>query len=138
MCLCLYANEYAGILGYTEDEVVSTDMIGDINSSIFDAKAGISLNDNFVKLVAWYDNEWGVRKWRNQFREYMLTFNSTPAVSSTSLPTLPRLMETHKFPTLLDQEQHSFWKGSEMYRWHICHVDRADEKNFSLISIPFF
>jgi len=51
--------EYKGILGYTEDEVVSTDMIGDINSSIFDAKAGISLNDNFVKLVAWYDNEWG-------------------------------------------------------------------------------
>jgi Glyceraldehyde 3-phosphate dehydrogenase, C-terminal domain len=38
---------------------VSTDMIGDTNSSIFDAKAGISLNNNFVKLVAWYDNEWG-------------------------------------------------------------------------------
>jgi len=48
-----------GILAYTEDEVVSTDLIGDAHSSIFDAKAGISLNDNFVKLVAWYDNEWG-------------------------------------------------------------------------------
>jgi len=48
-----------GILAYTEDEVVSTDMIGNPNSSIFDAKAGISLNNNFVKLVAWYDNEWG-------------------------------------------------------------------------------
>jgi len=48
-------------LAYTEDEIVSTDMIGNINSSIFDAKAGISLNDNFVKLVAWYDNEFGVR-----------------------------------------------------------------------------
>ena len=52
-------NEMKGILGYTEDEVVSTDFIGDQRSSIFDAKAGISLNDNFVKLVAWYDNEYG-------------------------------------------------------------------------------
>ncbi|KAI9158478.1 glyceraldehyde-3-phosphate dehydrogenase [Paramyrothecium foliicola] len=48
-----------GILAYTEDEVVSSDMIGNTASSIFDAKAGISLNDNFVKLVSWYDNEWG-------------------------------------------------------------------------------
>lgn len=48
-----------GILGYTEDEVVSTDFLGDARTSIFDAKAGISLNDNFVKIVSWYDNEWG-------------------------------------------------------------------------------
>lgn len=48
-----------GILAYTEDEIVSTDMNGNPNSSIFDAKAGISLNDKFVKVVAWYDNEWG-------------------------------------------------------------------------------
>jgi glyceraldehyde 3-phosphate dehydrogenase len=46
-------------MSYTEDDVVSTDFVGDTHSSIFDAKAGISLNDNFVKLVAWYDNEWG-------------------------------------------------------------------------------
>lgn len=46
-------------IGYTEDDVVSTDFIGDTRSSIFDAKAGIALNDNFVKLVAWYDNEYG-------------------------------------------------------------------------------
>jgi glyceraldehyde 3-phosphate dehydrogenase len=48
-----------GILGYTEDDLVSTDLNGDNRSSIFDAKAGISLNKNFVKLVSWYDNEWG-------------------------------------------------------------------------------
>lgn len=51
--------ELKGILGYTEDEVVSSDFIGDTRTSIFDAKAGISLNDNFVKVVSWYDNEWG-------------------------------------------------------------------------------
>jgi len=48
-----------GILGYTEDEVVSEDFKGDSRTSIFDAKAGIALNDNFVKVVSWYDNEWG-------------------------------------------------------------------------------
>jgi len=48
-----------GIMGYTHDEVVSSDFIGDSHSSIFDAKAGISLNPNFVKLISWYDNEWG-------------------------------------------------------------------------------
>jgi len=48
-----------GIMSYTSDDVVSTDFVGDTHSCIFDAKAGISLNDNFVKLVAWYDNEWG-------------------------------------------------------------------------------
>ncbi len=48
-----------GILGYTEDDVVSTDFVGEYCTSVFDAKAGIALNDNFVKLVAWYDNEWG-------------------------------------------------------------------------------
>ena len=52
-------NELKGILAYTEDDVVSSDFIHDPHTSIFDAKAGIALNDNFVKLVAWYDNEWG-------------------------------------------------------------------------------
>jgi len=48
-----------GILGYTDEEVVSSDFIGDTHSSIFDAKAGIQLNEGFVKLVSWYDNEFG-------------------------------------------------------------------------------
>ncbi|MBQ6425520.1 MAG: type I glyceraldehyde-3-phosphate dehydrogenase [Clostridia bacterium] len=52
-------NELKGILGYTEDPVVSSDFIHDPRTSIFDAKAGIALTDTFVKVVAWYDNEWG-------------------------------------------------------------------------------
>ena len=51
--------ELKGILGYTEDPVVSSDFIGDPHTSIFDAKAGIALTDTFVKVVSWYDNEWG-------------------------------------------------------------------------------
>ena len=51
--------ELKGILGYTEDDVVSTDFVTDPRTSIFDAGAGIGLNDNFVKVVSWYDNEWG-------------------------------------------------------------------------------
>ena len=51
--------ELKGILDYTEDMVVSSDFIGDAHTSIFDAKAGIALTDTFVKVVAWYDNEWG-------------------------------------------------------------------------------
>jgi len=51
--------ELKGILGYTEDEVVSEDFKGDARTSIFDAKAGIALSNNFVKVVSWYDNEWG-------------------------------------------------------------------------------
>jgi glyceraldehyde 3-phosphate dehydrogenase len=53
------AGPLKGILAYTEDEVVSTDFLGNNHSSIFDAKAGISLNPTFVKLISWYDNEWG-------------------------------------------------------------------------------
>jgi glyceraldehyde 3-phosphate dehydrogenase len=48
-----------GILGYTEEDVVSQDFVGDARTSIFDAKAGIALNNNFMKVVSWYDNEWG-------------------------------------------------------------------------------
>lgn len=64
--LCAFDREESegklkGILGYTEDDVVSTDFVGDNRSSIFDAKAGIALSKNFVKVVSWYDNEWGYR-----------------------------------------------------------------------------
>mgnify|MGYP000855436388 FL=1 len=52
-------NEMKGILGWTDEDLVSKDFEGDERSSIFDIKAGIALNDNFVKLVSWYDNEWG-------------------------------------------------------------------------------
>ncbi len=52
-------NELSGVLGYTEDAVVSNDFVGEYCTSVFDAEAGIALNDNFVKLLSWYDNEWG-------------------------------------------------------------------------------
>ncbi len=52
-------NELKGILGYTDEDVVSSDFLGDSRTSIFDAKAGIALTDTFVKVVSWYDNEWG-------------------------------------------------------------------------------
>ncbi|MFI3175412.1 MAG: type I glyceraldehyde-3-phosphate dehydrogenase [Bacillota bacterium] len=66
----------AGILDYTEDEVVSSDFIHDAHTSIFDAKAGIALNDNFVKLVSWYDNEWG---YSNKVVELIMHMNSVDA-----------------------------------------------------------
>jgi len=51
-----------GVLAYTDESVVSTDFLGHPASSIFDASAGIMLNDKFVKLISWYDNEWGYSK----------------------------------------------------------------------------
>jgi glyceraldehyde 3-phosphate dehydrogenase len=65
--------EFKGIMGYTEDEVVSTDFQGDRRSSIFDAKACISLTPTFVKLVSWYDNEWG---YSNRLLELAMHVNS--------------------------------------------------------------
>lgn len=53
---------YKGIMGYTDHELVSQDFIGETCSSVFDAKAGIALSPQFVKLVSWYDNEWGYSK----------------------------------------------------------------------------
>ena len=52
-------NEFKGIIEYTDEDVVSSDFIHDSHTCIFDSKAGIQLTDKFVKLVAWYDNEWG-------------------------------------------------------------------------------
>ena len=52
-------NELKGILGYTEELVVSQDFVGETCTSVFDAQAGIALTDTFVKVVSWYDNEYG-------------------------------------------------------------------------------
>lgn len=65
--------ELKGILGYTEEAVVSNDFVGDKRTSIFDAGAGISLNPNFVKVVSWYDNEMGYSTKVLEFIEYMDT-----------------------------------------------------------------
>ncbi|MFI3290136.1 MAG: type I glyceraldehyde-3-phosphate dehydrogenase [Rikenellaceae bacterium] len=68
-------NEMAGILGYTEDAVVSTDFTHEARTSVFDAEAGIALNENFVKLVSWYDNEWGYSNKVVMLIEKMAAFN---------------------------------------------------------------
>ncbi|MGI6239803.1 MAG: type I glyceraldehyde-3-phosphate dehydrogenase [Christensenellales bacterium] len=68
--------ELKGILDYTEDAVVSSDFIGDAHTSIFDAKAGIALTDTFVKVVAWYDNEWGYSCKVLDLIEYMSTVDN--------------------------------------------------------------
>ncbi len=65
--------ELKGILGYTEDAVVSSDFLGDARTSIFDAKAGIQLNPTFVKVVSWYDNEWGYSNKVVELIQYMNT-----------------------------------------------------------------
>ena len=62
-----------GILGYTDEDLVSSDFLTDPRTSIFDAKAGIMLNPNFVKLVSWYDNEWG---YSNKVLELIKHMNS--------------------------------------------------------------
>ena len=64
-------NDLNGILGYTNEPVVSTDFIGDSRTSIFDAGAGIMLNETFVKIVSWYDNEWGYSSKVIELIEYM-------------------------------------------------------------------
>jgi len=70
--------ELKGVLGYTEDEVVSSDFIGDPRTSIFDAKAGIALNDHFVKVVSWYDNEMG---YSNKIVDFIVFIESVDSKS---------------------------------------------------------
>jgi len=68
--------EFKGIIGYTDEDVVSSDFIGDARTSIFDAKAGIALTDTFVKLIAWYDNEWGYSNKVVDLIEYMASVDA--------------------------------------------------------------
>jgi glyceraldehyde 3-phosphate dehydrogenase len=68
-------NELKGVLGYTEDDVVSSDFLGDVRTSIFDAKAGIALTNKFIKVVSWYDNEWGYSDKVLELVEYMKKIN---------------------------------------------------------------
>ncbi|MFW9258416.1 type I glyceraldehyde-3-phosphate dehydrogenase [Nostoc sp. CALU 546] len=75
------AGSLAGILGYTDEEVVSTDFQGDTHSSIFDAGAGIELNSNFFKVIAWYDNEWG---YSNRVIDLMLSMSQKEKLAPTA------------------------------------------------------
>ncbi|MEH1839876.1 MAG: type I glyceraldehyde-3-phosphate dehydrogenase [Nostoc sp.] len=74
------AGSLVGILGYTDEEVVSTDFQGDTHSSIFDAGAGIELNSNFFKVIAWYDNEWG---YSNRVIDLMLSMSHKEQLAPT-------------------------------------------------------
>ena len=65
-----------GIMGYTEDAVVSSDFLGDVRTSIYDATAGIALNDHFFKLVSWYDNEWGYSNKVLDLIKHMKSYNA--------------------------------------------------------------
>ena len=75
------AGSLNGILGYTDEEVVSTDFQGDTHSSIFDAGAGIELNSNFFKVIAWYDNEWG---YSNRVIDLMLSMSQKEKLAPTA------------------------------------------------------
>ena len=68
--------ELKGVLGYTDEDVVSSDFLGDPRTSIFDKKAGLSLTDNFVKVVSWYDNEWGYANKMVELIAYMFSVDS--------------------------------------------------------------
>lgn len=70
--------ELKGILGYTDEAVVSSDFLGDPHTSIFDEKAGIMLNDHFVKLISWYDNEWGYSNKVLDLMKHMYKIDHTP------------------------------------------------------------
>ena len=72
--------ELKGILGYTEDQVVSNDFVGEICTSFFDANAGIALTDTFVKVVSWYDNEIGYSNKVLDLVAYIVNFESSQAV----------------------------------------------------------
>lgn len=70
-----------GIIGYTEEPLVSTDFVTDPRSSIFDAGAGIMLNPNFVKCIAWYDNEWGYSQRVMDLMVHMATVDAKAGVT---------------------------------------------------------
>ena len=74
--------EMKGILGYTDESVVSTDFTSDPHSSIFDAGAGIELNSNFFKVVSWYDNEWG---YSNRMIDLMLSMAAKEAMMTAKV-----------------------------------------------------
>ncbi len=78
-------NEMKGVLGYTEELLVSQDFVGDSRTSIFDANAGVALNDNFVKIVAWYDNEMGYSTKIIDLIEYSDTLNKKDALKEAVL-----------------------------------------------------
>ena len=79
------SEDLKGILGYTEDMVVSTDFLSDSRTSIFDANAGMQLDDKFVKVVSWYDNEWGYSSKIIDLIEYMFNVDNRIDIKSNRI-----------------------------------------------------
>jgi len=79
------SKDLKGILGYTEDMVVSTDFLSDSRTSIFDANAGMQLDDKFVKVVSWYDNEWGYSSKVIDLIEYMFNVDNRIYIKNNSI-----------------------------------------------------
>jgi len=81
------SEELRGILGYTEDMVVSTDFLSDSRTSIFDANAGIQLDDTFIKVVSWYDNEWGYSNKIIDLINYMFSVDNEIDIKNNGIAT---------------------------------------------------
>ena len=79
------SEDLKGILGYTEDMVVSSDFLSDSRTSIFDANAGMQIDDNFVKVVSWYDNEWGYSSKIIDLIEYMFNVDNRIDIKSNRI-----------------------------------------------------
>jgi glyceraldehyde 3-phosphate dehydrogenase len=100
-----------GILGYTEDHVVSSDFLTDKRSSIFDQGAGIALNSNFMKIVTWYDNEWGYSNRMVDLAHYMSTKDKTLVDTDTLFHQLGGKPAVN---ALVDKMYEKIWTNPEL------------------------
>ena len=128
------AGDLKGVLGYTEDAVVSSDFIGDARTSIFDAGAGISLNDNFVKVVSWYDNEWG---YSNKVIDYYWLKSVKKSVIIRRKYMTDDIFKIYENDEILFSNYTSFRGGTELYPHKDPDILRFPYKRIQIpLSIP--